>query len=939
MSATAGRATESAIVAASASQAWRVNGTEVVVFVVETDAAGAPRGRRSYLGAVPGGEVVFGGSPRGTPTHALLLVAPPGRLEPVALDALSVADRDAAVVRFLALILGESAERGERSRATAIAPKRGSVDVAAGTRVIASSQVVYVRLSAGAARFCGTDVAIGAIVPLTPLHALEALEAVRIEALGRPEDVATPQVAEALRSATDAMWARWFAADAAEDERRRERQRATRERDTRALDVALTEAASIFQTHAPPLAGDEDAIVATARIVGRASGVTIEAPAEHFSESEAMVRAIAEASRVPIRRVALRARWWRREGGPLLAFSGDAPVALLPARGGSRYELVDPRRPGHVVLVDDDLAAQIEPVGYLFVRTFPPRAISIGDIVRIAAPGNGGDLWRILAFGFVAGVLGAVTPLAVGAVYGLIIPNGLRGSLGLVAVGLVLVGVTATIVEIVRNLLVLRLQTRTSGTAQAAVMARLVNLPATFFRNYAVGDLADRALAVDAIQRYVTGTTLSVTLSAVFSLTGFAVIVAYDPRLALVCAALAAIAVAVSLAEAFITLPLYRDLSTRGGAISAHVLQLIAGIAKLRVSRAEPRAFVGWLEQFIAMRRLSTSAGTIGYRFGIFQSLWPAVAALAIVADVALFRAETISAAAFLAISAAFGQLLGALLGLGDALSSIVRVVPIYERAKPLLDAIPEIHDGHGDPGRMSGDIVLRRVAFSYQNGRRILDEIDLAIPRGEFVAIVGPSGSGKSTLFRLLLGFEQPEEGAILYDGHDLSSLDLGAVRRQIGCVLQTAKTIPGSIFENIACGTILTREEAWEAARAVGLAGDIAALPMGMETMIGDDGGGLSGGQRQRIIIARALAHKPRIILFDEATSALDNQTQSIVTQSLRDMRATRVVIAHRLSTIVDADRIVVLDHGRIVQSGAYADLVGIPGPFAELAARQRL
>jgi ATP-binding cassette subfamily C protein len=504
---------------------------------------------------------------------------------------------------------------------------------------------------------------------------------------------------------------------------------------------------------------------------------------------------------------------------------------------------------------------------------------------------------------------------------------------------LILTGATATSVELVRNLLVLRLQTRASGKAQAAVMERLLSLPAAFFRKYAVGDLADRALGIETIQKYVTGVTLSVALGAVFSLSSFFVILYYDARLAVVCGLLALIAIGAATVEALLTLPLYRDLSARGGAISAYVLQVIAGIAKLRVSRAESRAFVGWLDRFGTMRRLTARVGTIGYRFSIFQALWPGVATLVIVTEVAVFRSEPISAAAFLAISAAFGQVLGALLGLGDALTQIIRIVPIYERAKPLLDAVPEIHEGNADPGRLSGAIALRRVAFSYVEGRRILDQVDLAIERGEFVAIVGSSGSGKSTMFRLLLGFEKPEEGAILFDGHDLATLDLGAVRRQIGCVLQTAKTLPGSIFENIACGTMLTHDEAWEAARVVGLAADIAKMPMRLETMLGDDGGGLSGGQRQRILIARALAHKPRIVLFDEATSALDNQTQAIVTESLSAMRATRVVIAHRLSTIVHADRIIVLDRGRVAQQGTYAELVEAPGPFAELAARQRL
>ena len=208
----------------------------------------------------------------------------------------------------------------------------------------------------------------------------------------------------------------------------------------------------------------------------------------------------------------------------------------------------------------------------------------------------------------------------------------------------------------------------------------------------------------------------------------------------------------------------------------------------------------------------------------------------------------------------------------------------------------------------------------------------------GEFIALVGPSGAGKSTLLRLLLGFEQPETGTVEYDGKDLSHLDVRAVRQQAGVVVQQARLLPGSIFHNIiGSSTALTVDDAWEAARIAGLDEDIRAMPMGMQTMISEGNATFSGGQRQRILIARAVAAKPRILLFDEATSALDNRTQASVTASLERLRATRIVIAHRLSTIRRADRILVLDGGRVIQSGTYAELAGREGPFADLARRQ--
>jgi ABC-type bacteriocin/lantibiotic exporter with double-glycine peptidase domain len=204
-------------------------------------------------------------------------------------------------------------------------------------------------------------------------------------------------------------------------------------------------------------------------------------------------------------------------------------------------------------------------------------------------------------------------------------------------------------------------------------------------------------------------------------------------------------------------------------------------------------------------------------------------------------------------------------------------------------------------------------------------------------MAFVGPSGSGKSTLFRLLLGFETPGSGAIYYDGRDLADLDVQAVRRQIGVILQNSRLMTGSIFRNIVGDGTLTLDEAWEAARLAGLEEDLKTMPMGMHTVVSEGGGGLSGGQRQRLLIARAIVRKPRIVLFDEATSALDNRTQAIVSQSLKTLNASRLVIAHRLSTVMHADRICVLDKGSLVEMGSYDDLMAQGGLFRQLAKRQ--
>jgi ABC-type bacteriocin/lantibiotic exporter with double-glycine peptidase domain len=299
-----------------------------------------------------------------------------------------------------------------------------------------------------------------------------------------------------------------------------------------------------------------------------------------------------------------------------------------------------------------------------------------------------------------------------------------------------------------------------------------------------------------------------------------------------------------------------------------------------------------------------------------------------------------LTAGTFLAFYAAFGICINGATSLSNTIMDVLELATLWGRAKPILEAPPEVDAGKSDPGRLSGQVALERVTFRYRtHGSPILDDVSIHAEPGEFIALVGPSGGGKSTIFRLLLGFETPETGTICYDDQDVSRLDVYAVRRQIGVVLQQSRIMASTIFENIASGAVITMDEAWEAARAAGLMDDLAAMPMGMHTHLSEGGGNLSGGQRQRVLLARALVCHPRLLLLDEATSALDNHTQAIVTASLERLHITRIVIAHRLSTIRHATRIYVLAGGRIVQQGRFEELAQQEGLFAQLMARQML
>jgi ABC-type bacteriocin/lantibiotic exporter with double-glycine peptidase domain len=300
--------------------------------------------------------------------------------------------------------------------------------------------------------------------------------------------------------------------------------------------------------------------------------------------------------------------------------------------------------------------------------------------------------------------------------------------------------------------------------------------------------------------------------------------------------------------------------------------------------------------------------------------------------------AGTLAPEDFFALNVAFLMLVGALLVIVSGSVELLAALPRLAELRLVLDGRPERTPDRMDPGDLRGEITLQEVGFGYgPDAPKVIDDVTLRVPAGAFVAIVGPSGCGKSTLLRLLLGFETPSQGSVYYDNQDLAELDLQAVRRQCGVVLQDGRLFAGTLRDNVCGAAAYSLERVLEAARLAGLDEDIAHLPMGVATMVPHGGGTLSVGQRQRVLIARALIHRPRMLFFDEATSALDNRTQETVSASLQNLAATRVVIAHRLSTVVNADQIYVVSNGRIVENGTYRDLMQTRGLFANLARRQ--
>ena len=642
---------------------------------------------------------------------------------------------------------------------------------------------------------------------------------------------------------------------------------------------------------------------------------------------------------VHYREVILTKGWHSDAMGPMITSLRDegTVVAMLPSAMGG-YEYMDPET-GKRVRVTAGEEKNISREALCFYRPLPMRELTLKDLLRYMTSCL--TTRDLVSFGLSAlaiTLVGMLIPKLNQLLMGTVVSSGSMRLLAAVMSFLFFATVGTLLLSVIRSTLLYRIRYKLSVNVSAATMMRILSLPAGFFKDYSAGELNQYLSYMDSLCTTIVDSLFSTAVTGVFSLVYLGQIFSFAPSLVWPSLIVTLLTLAVSLVSALVQMRIDKEKMVYTAKERGLVYSLINGIQKIRLSGAENRAFYKWSQVFVQSAQLTFSPPAVIRLASVFTT------AISMIGTGVMYFVAVrtrVSVADYYAFNAAYAYISSAFSSLAAVALSAASIKPVLGLIQPLLSASPETTGASETLARLSGSVELSHVTFGYDpDSKPLFEDFSLTIPARQYVAIVGKSGCGKSTLVRLLLGFEKPSRGAIYYDRKDLNQLDVRSVRRQIGTVMQDGRLFSGSIFDNIVISApTLTLKEAWDAAEIAGIADDIRDMPMGMNTVLQDGGGTISGGQRQRLMIARAIAPKPRILIFDEATSALDNITQRKVSEALDGMRCTRIVIAHRLSTIRHCDRILVLDGGKIAEDGTYEELIARKGIFAELVERQRV
>ncbi len=962
--------------------AWFVETGKVEIFAIQTEISDS--GSRTHVTTIESGRMLFGVRPqrqRSGPAFLRRSV----KERSAALQAVGLPDT--RLLRIPIKLLTELAQKPEHlpeiqtrlegwlsdlfvKIPRSAAPNRfetlaagSELELQAEDAARSGSSVMWLRHLSGESHFLGqpqlTVKPSSTLMPITDETWLICQESTQISCVGTEHLLRSGAVWEGLESFHDLFLGYVDLLVVAAGQEEADRLRLRQELNRGALDRTARNLAALLARDSTQLqptlqAGREGALVdpllSAATLVGESQGFEIVKPkgsGPQKNHGHSLAR-IGNASRVRHRLVILRGEWWKRDNGPLLGFiwkDGKAapenrlkgtPVALLPTSAKS-YDLVNPATAERIPITKD-VADTLEGEAFMFYAPLPERAVNLWDIGKLAARGRSRDFITLGMMGVAMGVLSLLAPILTGQIFGVAVPAAERSGLAQMTLALAVAAMATFGFHLTRATAILRISGKLDGSVQAAVWDRLLALPVMFYKQFSTGDLAARSMGIDHIRTLMLGNVTTALLDAVSSGFSLLLLFYFSWQLALVAVAMVFVLMATTATVLILQMKYQRQLLEMQGNLASLVFGLLTGIQKLRGAGAEARALALWAAKFGEMRAVTLKVRHLANGQAAFNAVFAVATTMALFAAMHSLPSLALPISDFLAFSAAFGQFQAASLGLIGLMSSVLTMIPLYERLRPLIHTPPEVDEGKLEAEELSGDIELSHVSFRYDpKGPLILNDVSIRAKPGEFVALVGPSGSGKSTSLRLLLGFEKAESGSIYFDGQDLPSLNAQSVRRQIGVVLQNGQPMSGDIFNNIVGTSSLGIEEAWEAARMAGLEEDIKACPMGMHTIMSEGGGGFSGGQIQRLMIARAIVHRPRILLFDEATSALDNHTQELVSKSLQDLKATRIVVAHRLSTIRNADRIYVLEAGKVTENGTYDELIANGKTFAALAARQ--
>ena len=637
------------------------------------------------------------------------------------------------------------------------------------------------------------------------------------------------------------------------------------------------------------------------------------------------------------RNVKLANNWYKDAIGAYLAETNSGEtVALVPNMFG-RYTYYDFKQ-GKRITLNRKNSLNFKKEAICFYKPLPQKALGMKALVQfIIGTLSVSDYIFIIAATLSVTLLGLVTPYIYRIIFSDIIESG-RPNLLIPAASLLVGAMMATLLmNISKSLIMTRIETKMKIAVEAAAMMRMLTLPVKFFKNYSSGELSSRMGTLNNLCSLLTNTTLSIGLSTVFSLVYILQIFNISPSLVIPSLLILVFTFAVSVISTLKRMKLTKRRMEYGAREGGLIYSLFSAVQKIKLAGAERRTFAKWAKIYTKSAKLNYDPP---FFLKINRVLQVAISLLGTLALYTVAAYAKVSVGDYVSFMASYGMVSAGFMSLASMITDIAGIKPTFDMVDPLLKAVPEMDINKKSVKSIKGMVELSNITFRYtENSPYVLQNLTLKIRSGQYVAIVGATGCGKSTIFRLILGFEKPEKGAVYLDGLDLSELDLTSLRKNIGCVIQNGKLFHGSIYSNIVVSAPwLSLEDAWEAAEIAGLADDIREMPMGMHTVISENGG-ISGGQKQRLMIARAVAAKPRLLMLDEATSALDNITQKKVADALDKLKCTRIVIAHRLSTIKQCDRIILLENGQIAEDGNYEELMEKKGLFARLVARQQV
>ncbi len=637
------------------------------------------------------------------------------------------------------------------------------------------------------------------------------------------------------------------------------------------------------------------------------------------------------------RTVSLEKGWYKNAIGVMIAKrKNGGAVTLLPHRLSGYYFFDENGEKKNLNSSSEEL---FEPDAILFYQPFPNKKMSVKDLMIYAFKSlSVFDFVWIIAVTLIITLIGLITPEISKQLYGNVVESKNIQLLVSIAIFSISVSISSALFGVVKGLVSTRISTKMGIAVQAATMMRVLSLPTSFFKKYSSGEITARAAYVSSLVSIIVNSVMTVGLSSIFSLIYIAQIFKYAPALVVPALLIILATVVLSLLSTFAQMKVSKKSMELSAKDSGLTYSLVAGVQKIKLAGAEKRAFAKWGTLYSHASSLTYNPPALVKLSSVFSLI------ISLVGTIVLYICAVqsqVSLSDYYAFNSSYGMVSGAFLSIVGLATTFATIKPVVDLTKPILETEPEAAECLKAVNKISGNIEINNVTFRYSDNMPfIFENLTLKIKSGQYIAIVGKTGCGKSTLIRMLLGFEKPKKGAIYYDGKDLSTLDLQSLRKKMGVVTQDGKLMQGDIYSNIIISAPhLSEEEAWEAAETAGIADDIRAMPMGMHTMVAEGAGGISGGQKQRIMIARAIAPKPRVLIFDEATSALDNITQKQVSDALAKLKCTRIVVAHRLSTIKQCDRIVVIDGGRIIEDGTYDELIAQNGFFAELVERQRV